>query len=100
MTGAQARLEWSVHALADLRRLHRFLSPHSVRAADSAVATIRDAVNLLQDFPESGRMAEDSSTDHRELLVRFGDSGYVVAYGINGGLIEILGVHHMREAGY
>jgi plasmid stabilization system protein ParE len=100
LRGHRAHLEWSHEALGDLRRLHRFLSPRSLRSADRAVVTIREAINLLRDFPEAGRIAEDSLNDRRELLVPFGDSGYVVAYGIRGDVIEILAIHHQREAGY
>ncbi|MEP7241638.1 MAG: type II toxin-antitoxin system RelE/ParE family toxin [Devosia sp.] len=95
-------LEWSPHALADLGRLHAFLARNSRRAADRAVVTIRSAIELLREFPEAGRHADDLSLDRRELVVPFGQSGYVVAYAIRSAdeTIEVIDIRHQSEAGY
>ena len=87
-------------ALADLRRVHRFLAERNKSAADRAVATIHRAVRALSAFPESGRRTPDGDLAHRELLVRFGNSGYVVLYGIEASDIVVVAVRHQREAGY
>jgi plasmid stabilization system protein ParE len=94
------RLEWSPHAIYDLRRLHRFLQPKNARAADRAIATIRAHLNTLKDFPEAGRLAEDSGVDHRELVIPFSHGGYVASYTFTDELVQILDVRHQREAGY
>ena len=62
--------------------------------------TIRSAVIRLSEFPQSGRGAADLDPNHRELIVRFANSGYVVLYGLDAGDIIVLSVRHQREAGY
>jgi plasmid stabilization system protein ParE len=96
------RLEWSQHALRDLQRLHDFLSRKNPRAADRAIATIRASIDLLREFPEAGRRADDLAADRRELVVPFGDSGYIVAYAIRqtDRVVEVLDARHQSEAGY
>jgi plasmid stabilization system protein ParE len=94
------RLEWSPHAIYDLRRLHRFLQPKNPRAADRAIATIRAHLNTLKDFPDAGRLAEDGGIDHRELLIPFSNSGYVASYLFTDERVLIVDVRHQREAGY
>ena len=85
---------------ADLERLHAFLSSKSRRTADRAINKIRRAVIRLGDFPEAGRPTPDLNPVHRELLVPFGHSGYVVLYGLDGPDVVIISVRHQREAGY
>ena len=42
-------------------------------------------------------MTEDLDPEHRELVVRFSEGGYIVHYGVFGDRIEILDVRHQRE---
>lgn len=51
--------------------------------------------------PEIGRPAQDEA-DHRELLITFGDSGYVVRYRHlrSEGVVLILAFRHQKEASY
>jgi plasmid stabilization system protein ParE len=94
------RLDWSPQAVHDLRRLHRFLQPKNPRAADRAIATIRVHLEMLKDFPEAGRLAEDSEIDHRELVIPFSNGGYVASYRYDDKLVRIIDVRHQREAGH
>ena len=93
-------LTWSTEALADVSRLSRFLRPKSPSAARRAVAAIRGGARLLERFPASGRPMENMGIQFRELTVGFGDSGYLLYYGIEGDEVTILAVRHAREAGY
>jgi plasmid stabilization system protein ParE len=43
---------------------------------------------------------ENMGIQFRELTVGFGDSGYLLYYGIEGDEVTILAVRHAREAGY
>jgi len=97
---AAAGVYYTPRALADLRRLHRFLKRKSPRAADRAISTVHTAVRRLISFPESGRPIPDGDSAHRELLVRFGRSGYVVIYGFDKNDIVVVSIHHQSEAGY
>ena len=38
--------------------------------------------------------------EHRELLIPFGASGYVLVYGVYDDTILVLSVRHQKEAGY
>jgi plasmid stabilization system protein ParE len=93
-------LNWSPRALADVRRLYRFLAPKNPGAARRAVQAIRTRVRFLARFPEAGRRAEKRGAGRREFLVPFGDEGYVVLYRFNGDEILLIAVRHMREADY
>jgi addiction module RelE/StbE family toxin len=93
-------LIWTPSALRDIRRLHQFLAEKSPEAAQRAVKTIREAVNILAKHPESGRPVEEMLPGFRELIVGFGQSAYVTLYQYDGAQIVILAVRHGRESGY
>lgn len=94
------RLSWSPAALSDVQRLYRFLAEKNTDAARRAVKAIRDGVKLIAWQPGIGRPAEDMAPEYRELLIDFGDSGYVALYGYDGETVVILAVRHQREVGY
>ena len=48
----------------------------------------------------SSRPAEDMEVEYRELVIEFGDSGYVVLHRYDGAIAVILAVRHQKEAGY
>jgi len=52
---------WRSAALADLRRLHRFLAPKNPRAARHAIEAIRAGVKILESFPNIGRLFPNST---------------------------------------
>jgi plasmid stabilization system protein ParE len=91
------RVAWTRAALADLDRLEAFLVEKSPRSASRAVVAIMDATRVLARFPHAGRMTKDLDPEHRELIVKFSDSGYIVHYGVLADRIEILDVRHQRE---
>ncbi len=95
-----SRLIWSRSALGDVQRLHRFLVSRNPDAARRAIAAIRRGVRILAALPASGRPAEDMEVEYRELVIEFGDSGYVVLYRYDGAIAVILAVRHQKEAGY
>ncbi len=55
---------------------------------------------MLAKQPGIGRPAEEMSTDYREWIIDFGDSGYIVFYRFDGRAAYLLAVRHQREAGY
>lgn len=91
---------WSTRALKDLQRVYDFLSEKSEDAAIEAFKTIKQAALLLEDYPGAGRPANDLDPEHRELVIPFGGSGYVVVYEADEKQILILALKHQREAGY
>jgi len=64
------------------------------------MAAIFAAANDLRTFPGIGRPLSDETPDHRELVIPFSDSGYVLLYRVLGDIVDIQAVKHMREAGY
>lgn len=93
-------LIWSEDALRDVRRLRRFLDPKNPAAAARAAGTIRRAVRILADYPGAGRPVEGMTDRFRELVIPFGNGGYLARYELDGEAVVILRVRHQSEAGY
>jgi plasmid stabilization system protein ParE len=94
-----AQIVYSRNALANLERLHRFLADKNPDAARRAIRAIRDKIAFLSRFPKLGRV-DSEQPDYRELLILFGDAGYVARYRLDGKAVVVLAVRHAREAGY
>ncbi len=93
------RVLLSERALADLERLADFLIQVEPGRADGALATILDALGVLERHPLMGRPIDGVL---RELVVGHGRSGYVALYRHRPRLdrVEVLALRHQREAGY
>ncbi|MFZ5776032.1 MAG: type II toxin-antitoxin system RelE/ParE family toxin [Thermodesulfobacteriota bacterium] len=87
-------------ALRDLKRLREFLQAKNPAAAMRAAEAIIKAVQLLRHHPQIGRPAEDLEPEHRELLIEFGDSGYIALYHFAGDRVTVITLRHQKEAGY
>jgi plasmid stabilization system protein ParE len=88
----------SPDAVADVERLRTSLDQTNPDAARRALALIWTAIERLQDFPALGMPTEDA--DLRQIVIRFGASGYIVRYVILPETADILvtRVWHGREA--
>ncbi|MGA7995400.1 MAG: type II toxin-antitoxin system RelE/ParE family toxin [Bradyrhizobium sp.] len=88
----------SPDAVEDVERLRTFLDRNSPDAAQRALALIWTAIDRLQDFPNLGMPTGDA--DIRQIVIRFGASGYVVRYAVLPGDEDILvtRIWHGREA--
>ena len=71
---------FSPSAIQDLERLRIFLSTKSPEASKSAATTMLKTIQLLENQPKIGRPVEDMDPEYRELLIRFGSSGYIAIY--------------------
>lgn len=87
-------------AIRDLQRLREFLRPKSVDAALRAGEAIRQGVQILSAHPYTGRMIDDLPEAFREWPIGFGDSGYVVRYGVSENAVTILAIRHQREGDF
>ncbi len=94
------RVIFAPAALRDLERLREFLRPKNPAAAKRAAAAIVKAVQLLGQHPKIGRPAEEMDIEYRELVIDFGDSGYIALYRYEGGFVTILALRHQKEVGY
>ena len=95
-----ARLIWTPSASKDVARLHAFLASKNRDAARRAISALRQGVKTLATHPEIGRPAAGMPAEFRDWFIPFGQSGYVVRYRFDGGMVAILAVRHGKEAGY
>jgi plasmid stabilization system protein ParE len=88
----------SPDAVEDVERLRTFLDQKNPDAARRALAAIWTAIDRLRDFPDLGMPTEDAEI--RQIVVRFGSSGYIVRYAALSGDANILitRIWHGREA--
>ncbi len=96
-------VRFTAEAEADLLRLFDFLLERDIGAAERAESAIAKALELLEIFPFSCRKAAGGggSAFLRELIIPFGNSGYVALFEIEaGGYVTILAVRHQREDDY
>jgi len=82
-------------ARVDIDRLTDFLASKSERAAYRAADAITSAVLSLREFSERGHPATHAGW--RELVVRFGHSGYVIRYKVEGETVFVSRIFHGRE---
>lgn len=85
----------------DAERLRLFLRDKNPNAAKTAATAISKAVRRLAQHPESCRPVPESTT-LRELVIAFGDSGYVALYEYHPdiGIVTLLTIKHQKEEDY
>jgi plasmid stabilization system protein ParE len=84
-------------ALLDLERLRLFLLEKNPEASARAAKTLRDGINKIAVFPEGFKPVQDMPF-HREAIVGFGSSGYIIRYHFKPGAeIIILRIRHQKE---
>lgn len=85
----------------DAERLRLFLQKKSPIASKKASAAIRLAIRGLSQHPESCRVVPEN-TALRELIIPFGDSGYIVLYEYSPetGIVILLTIKHQKEDDY
>lgn len=96
-------VRFTKEAEGDLLRLIDFLIVQDLSAARKAQAAIIEAVKFLTIFPFSCRKAEGSTGNSfvRELLIPFGNAGYVALFEIDDAkTVTVLAVRHQREDDY
>jgi plasmid stabilization system protein ParE len=88
-------------AFLGLERCRRFLAPKNSQAAIRAGQAIARHFLFLETTPGMGRPFDDLP-EPRELIVGFGDSGYVVLYRHDpiADAVYVLAFRHQKEAGY
>lgn len=86
-------VEWLNAATRSLRQVHARIAADNPDAARKVVKRIRQAVERLADFPESGRHGQVAGT--RELVVP--GLPYLVVYRVGQGSVEVLRVFHTSQ---
>jgi plasmid stabilization system protein ParE len=91
-------------ARENIKRLYEFLLQRDKHAAKRAYSAIQRGIVSLSQFPFSCRKADLSEAGDaflREMLIPFGDSGYVILFEIEDSTtVTILAVRHQREDDY
>ena len=95
------RVRYTRAARDDLKRLYTHLLEREPAAARRARDTIAQGMKVLEDFPFTCRKASQNNSFLRELVIRFGVSGYVALFEIeNADTVTILAFRHQREGDY
>ena len=94
------RLILALNARADLVRLREFLQPKNPVAAKRTAEAIKRQLQILIQQPGIGRPVLDLPPEFRELVIDFGDSGYIARYHVSPDLVTVLAIRHQREVGY
>jgi plasmid stabilization system protein ParE len=96
-----ARVIVTAGAGLGLERCREFLTSKNKAVAVRAGQAIAQQFTLLETNPDIGRPYLDSPM-LRELLISFGDSGYVALYRYEAteDVVHVLAFRHQREAGY
>jgi plasmid stabilization system protein ParE len=84
-----------------LEHCRLFLAEKNPQAAKRAGLAIEHQFALLETEPEMGRPVDDLP-ELRELIIPFGDSGYVALYhhAVRTDSVYVLAFRHQKEAGY
>jgi plasmid stabilization system protein ParE len=98
-TKAMAQVVYSARSLIHIERALQFLRDKNSAAARDAVAAIQSAVDNLAAHPLIGRRIEG---DLRELVISYGQSGYVALYRfvVSQDEVRLLAIRHQRELGF
>lgn len=88
-------------AAEGLERCRRFLAVKALEAARRAGQAIERQFLLLETAPDIGRPFPEMP-ELRELVIAFGDSGYVALYrhDLADDAVYVLAFRHQKEAGY
>ncbi|QLQ34245.1 MAG: type II toxin-antitoxin system RelE/ParE family toxin [Candidatus Thiothrix singaporensis] len=88
----------------DLIRLREFIAEKNPQAAQRAAERITTAIDQLATFPLLGRACPEEylPAEFRELVISFGQDGYVVLYRVDipADTLTIVAMRHQREAGF
>jgi plasmid stabilization system protein ParE len=86
-------------AAQGLERSRLFLADKNVLASQRAAQIISKYLLLLESNTAIGRPLDDMP-ELRELVINFGDSGYLALYRFDDEYVYILAFRHQKEVGY
>ncbi|MEQ4532308.1 MAG: type II toxin-antitoxin system RelE/ParE family toxin [Mixta sp.] len=92
----------SALAQRDLQRLQNFLKSKNRLAAKKAGEAIIRGIQQLKTQPDLGHPVPYLPLEYQELVIGFGDSGYVMLYRHDRETdrVVIITIRHQKEAGY
>ena len=94
-----ATVVYSARSLDHLERAFECLTSENPDAAIAAARAIRSAVESLAEHPLLGRRLH---SDIRELVISFGQTGYIALYRfvVPQDEVRVLAIRHQREIGF
>ena len=94
-----ATVVYSKRSLEHIERAFGFLLEQNPGAALNAVVAIQSAVETLATHPLLGRRVHG---DLRELIISYGDTGYVALYRfvVRRDEVRVLALRHQRQLGF
>jgi len=95
------QIRYTKEAKEDIERLYAFLLERDIQSARHAKVAITKAMKFLEDFPFACRKSSSGDPFLREMLISFGNSGYVALFEIEDKKnVTILAIRHQREEDY
>ena len=95
------KVRFTPEAEDDLLRLYDFLLDRDPSAAERALDSIKQAMEILHFSPFSCRKAGPDNPFVREIIIPFGSAGYVALFEIEAnGIVNVIAVRHQREDDY
>ena len=95
------KVRYTREAKEDIERLYAFLLEQDIQSARRAKVAIAKAMRFLEDFPFACRKNSSDNPFLREMLIPFGNSGYVALFEIEDKeTVTILAIRHQREEDY
>lgn len=92
------RLRIAPRAADDLQRLFEFLADQDQAAAIRARDAVVKAFEFLQAFPFACRKVDSGHPFLREMVISFGQAGYVALFEIDDSeTVTVLAIRHQRE---
>ena len=95
------QVRYTREAKEDIERLYVFLLERDIQSARRAKIAIVKAMKFLEDFPFACQKSSSDNPFLREMLIPFGNSGYVALFEIEDkNTVTILAIRHQREEDY
>jgi toxin ParE1/3/4 len=89
-----AEIAWTAKARKDLIQIHSYIANDSVYYAERFIARLFKRIEVLQNFPLSGRMVPEKNDETiRELI----EGNYRIFYQLIGSFAFILRIHHSAK---
>ncbi len=89
-----AKIIWTEIALEDLRCIYENISKDSKVYADKFISKVVERVEILQSFPNLGRVVPEFNIETtRELII----GNYRVVYQVNSESVGIIRIHHSAK---
>ena len=85
------RIFWTRQAREDLREIRAFIARDAPVTASTFVRRLRESVDRLREFPESGQIVPELGREQLRQILR---GNYRIIYRVSRNRIDLLAVYH------